>query len=61
MMLQYYLYGNSLFFCVQVIRHYCNQGASSAGKESSHQRRFFPEEFFEFFGPEPLERHVSYY
>jgi hypothetical protein len=32
-------------FFKQVIRHYRYRGAPAAGKESSHQRRFFPEEF----------------
>jgi hypothetical protein len=56
---QYYLHEKCLF--LQVILHESKRDASMAGKESSHQRRLFPEEFFEFFRPKSLEHQVTFY
>jgi len=46
-------------FLVQVIQHSRNRGVSAAGNESSHRQRLFPEEFFEFFRPIPVEPYVT--
>jgi hypothetical protein len=57
---RYYLYEKVLFF-LPVILNKSKRDASPAGKESSHQRRFFPEEFLEFFRPKSLEHQVTLY